>query len=270
MILSSKRFNKCHLFTCIVLLALHLSGAVAGTFELLISAENGHQTVDQIYDEFNHGNTEQTLLAVFNQNRPSAVEYYFNNRPNPNSVFYRYLAVVYPFPRDVTQVMDYLESSPLVENVSYDSNLNPLVIEPINPTPADDISIEIAFYDPNCPTIGPSTDPNGNATFIRTTGNQITLDASYFIRPPGQPIVCGGPGPYTRFELGRLEAGTYQLNFNLFRDNITLPADSSPQSLVLQTTIVVRGTQPISVPTLSFWTLMLLILAVIGLSIKLQ
>ncbi|MEZ5472798.1 MAG: hypothetical protein R3E90_13590 [Marinicella sp.] len=249
----------------------------AGVFYLLVSADNGIETVDEIFEEFNQGATPQTLLTIFNDYPPESVEYLQSfNRPatppaNPDSTTgrqYRRLLVSYPYPLGVTEVMDYFQSSPLIETASYDGNLEPIIFTPENPMAGDEVLLDIVLFPNDCGNLAVSLNPQGSAHDLNLSGNNMILDVSYQYFPPGQPVGCFGERPYTQFNLGQLAPGSYQIQVNMVGHNTLFPANDSERQHLTDITLVVQGSGTAVVPVnfTNFWSLLLLMVAILAIT----
>ncbi len=267
-------------FVSLVFIALLLltTQSPAGVFYLLISADDGIETVDEIFEEFNQGTTPQTLLTIFNDYPPESVEYLYNfNRPvtpptNPDSTSgrqYRRLLVSYPYPLGVTEVMDYFQSSPLIETASYDGNLEPIIFTPESPMAGDEVLLDIVLFPEFCGhTIAVAANPQGLISDLNLSGNNLILDVSYQTYPPGQPVICFGDRPSTQFNLGQLTARTYQIQVNLVGHNTLFPANNSDRQHLTDVTLVVQGDGTTIVPVdfLNLWSSLLLMIGIFALT----
>lgn len=254
-----KIYSTARLFILIVCLAgsLQSNTTHAGEFHLLISAEDGIETVDEIFDEFNQNTSPQTLLTIFNDYPPESVEYLHNfNRPatppaNPDSTTgrqYRRLLVSYPYPMGVTEVMDYFQSSPLIETASYDGNLEPIIFTPENPIVGDEVLMDIVLFPTDCGNLAVSPNPQGAEYDINFSGNHLVIDVSYQFFPPVQPVACFGERPHTQFNLGQLPPGTYQIQVNLVGNSTLFPANDSDRQHLTDIILEVQGNGTAVVP----------------------
>lgn len=266
-------------FYLIILLALSSISAWGQTFTIRITPDAGFDAIDTIYNEFNNLQP-QTILTVLNSHPPADVGYLIQNRPTGNRLelmiaspdwaaaqLARMMLIKYPYPIDVTAVLENLENHPSVEVVYYNYNLDPIDFTPAQPIAEEPITMELAFLPVlNCQV--PSINSDGLSYVVEVIDNTINVLRVGSSPFPSTSVCTLHEAPMISYELGQLERGIYTINiYNVF-NGTSFPAPEIERYFMGQTTLVVQGTEPTTVPTLSFWFLIFLTGALIIIGYK--
>ena len=244
----------------------------AQSFQIQITPEAGFDVVDSIYNEFQQQQPQSTL-TVLNQNMPLDIDYLISRRPfgdllqlmidNPDwnaAQLARRLIITYPYPVDVTDVMESFQNHSSIELVSYDYALDPIEFSPEIPFDNQNISVDLAFLAGNCET--PDINPQGLSYDVSVNGSQMNLDIvveQFFSVIPTLCLI--NDPPFYTYQLGTLPAGNYSLNINTVYNFSTFPISENERNYLGTISFSVFGSQTRQVPFLSWWSIALLLVA---------
>lgn len=253
--------NKLLIISALFLVTLN---SWAQTFTIRITPDAGFETIDAIYNEFNT-QQPQSILTILNEYPPESVDYLISNRPTGNLLnlmiaspnwaaaqLARMMVIEYPYPVDLTAVSENFENHPVIEQVGFDYTIDPINFVINSQQNMHQVTMELTFLPLlNCQF--PSINAQGQTYDVQIQGNNINL---YIVgtTPFSSTTTCSMDGfELTSYELGELHSGVYNINIYNASESTIFPVSNDFHNLKGQTTLVLRGSEPVSVPTLSFW-----------------
>ncbi|WP_154223974.1 hypothetical protein [Marinicella rhabdoformis] len=221
--------------------------------------------MDAIYNEFN-SQQPQSILTVLNDHMPAEVRYLISNRPygkrlelmiaSPDwsaAQLARRLIIRFNYPQDLTAVLDNLSSHEAVESVYFDFTLNPLEIQPEQPSSEEDIVVNLSYLPFGCDYPSP-TNSSGEDYDVTINGSVIELDVSAYRNFLPSTTICSiSPTQLSAYNLGSLPTGDYTVMVNHVYNADAFPVTQQQRNVVGQFPLMVRGSQVTAVPAFSFW-----------------